>query len=175
MLLVRHADPAPVTEALDRAFRGIWPDLHLSFVGSITDLIERQLRQDVLRKRWLIGIAVLVVLFAATALAAHLSSVVTRRLPELAVMRALGARRMNLLRSLLRGSARVLLVGAIVFVPVSLQVQRALWPTLGSPELASAVIAGMAAAILIVLACSALAAMSVRDERLTDLLRRDSF
>ena len=67
VLLLPHDDPAPAAATIDRAFRSMWPQLQLSMIGSTADLIIRELRHDVTRKRWLIVLAVLVVACGAVA------------------------------------------------------------------------------------------------------------
>ena len=149
-VVVRTAgDPAAFAPAARAAIREMDPDLALYRVQTMEESVRRSLAQRTLYS-WLLGV------FAVMALALALggtygvtSYLVSQRTREIGIRVALGARRADIVRTVLRSSLVVVGVGAVLGVAASLGAARAIADSLFGVPPYDAGILGAATAILL--------------------------
>ena len=124
-LVVRSALPLDQTaEAMRRQLRGIDAGVPLYNIRTLAEHVSRSLYFDKLRASLISWLAVLAVALAAIGIYGVVSYSVSERTREVGIRIALGARRLDVLRLLLGGGARLGAAGIGVGLIVSLWVTR---------------------------------------------------
>jgi putative ABC transport system permease protein len=117
LALRTHRDPLSLVPAVRAAVRRIDPQLALSQVRSMDQVVEDSLRQQRLSAVLIAGFSLAALLLAAMGLFGVVAGSVTRRRHELAIRLALGADHGRLLRQVLREGAALVLLGLLVGLP----------------------------------------------------------
>jgi putative ABC transport system permease protein len=159
VLAVRTAtDPLQFSVPVQKQFASLDPELPVSNVRTMNELIGESLINASLSMRLVAAFAVLSLLLAAVGLYGVLSYLTTQRTTELGIRMALGAQRDQLLRTMLLDGLRPALLGLGVGLALSVVTTRVFQSMLfGTRPLDPAVLAGVIATLLAVaiLACLA--------------------
>jgi putative ABC transport system permease protein len=159
VLAVRTAtDPLQFSVPVQKQFASLDPELPVSNVRTMNELIGESLINASLSMRLVAAFAVLSLLLAAVGLYGVLSYLTTQRTTELGIRMALGAQRDQLLRTMLLDGLRPALLGLGVGLALSVVTTRVFQSMLfGTKPLDPAVLAGVVATLLAVaiLACLA--------------------
>jgi predicted permease len=126
-LLVRASgDPDAVLKSVRRAIVETDPAITVDDLESVTRLIRFSIRDERLLAQLATGLGVLALLLAAIGLFGVMSYSVGRRTSEIGVRTALGARRMDIARMVLRDVLRPVVIGVAVGLPLSIAAVRLL-------------------------------------------------
>jgi len=118
---IRTVDnPRHIVETVRRAMLGSDPDLPLRDVETQADLVDESLGEQHSLAMLLSFFGVVATLLASIGLYGTMAYAVSRRTGEIGLRLALGARRRDVLRMVLRESLAMVLIGAAVGIPVAL-------------------------------------------------------
>jgi putative ABC transport system permease protein len=151
LMLRCNCDPAGLTPDLYRAVAQLDSDLPLANVMSMDAVIERQRNGNPFFERILGTFALLALVLAAIGLYGVVAYSVGQRAHEIGIRMALGAKRSDVMRMILRGGFKLALIGSAVGLVIALPLPKvfdAMFPDLhsGAPVIYLIVLA----AILIV-------------------------
>jgi predicted permease len=156
-LAVRTAsDPLAISIPIQKQIAEYDPELPVSDVLTIQQIIERSLGNASLSASLVLGFAALSLILASVGLYGVLSFLTTQRTGEIGVRMALGAQRQEVLRLMLSNGLRPALYGLTLGLAVSIGAVRLIQSMLyGTRPLDPAIFAAVAATLLVVavLAC----------------------
>jgi len=156
-LAVRTAsDPLAISIPIQKQIAEYDPELPVSDVLTIQQIIERSLGNASLSASLVLGFAALSLILAPVGLYGVLSFLTTQRTGEIGVRMALGAQRQEVLRLMLSNGLRPALYGLTLGLAVSIGAVRLIQSMLyGTRPLDPAIFAAVAATLLVVavLAC----------------------
>jgi putative ABC transport system permease protein len=157
-LAVRTAsDPLSFFVPIQKQIAELDPELPVSDVFSIEQIIERSLGNASLSASLVLGFAVLSLILASVGLYGVLSYLTTQRTGEIGVRMALGARREQVVRLMLGDGLRPALYGLVLGLVVSAGAVRLIQSMLyGTRPLDPAIFAAVAATLLAVAALACL-------------------
>ncbi len=157
-LAVRGAtDPLSFSVPIQKKIAGLDPELPVSDVLTIQQIIERSLGNASLSASLVLGFAVLSLILASVGLYGVLSYLATQRTGEMGVRMALGAQREEILRLMLGDGLRPALYGLTIGLVASIWAVRVIQSMLyGTQPLDPAIFASVAASILVVAALACL-------------------
>ena len=124
IMLVTDVSPGTLEPLLRKALTEIDPNLTITGVASMQEQVERVLDQDRAVARLATIFGVVALLLAAVGLYAVMSYTVAQRTSEIGVRMALGARRAEVLRFVLRGAFRRVLAGLALGLPLAVVAGR---------------------------------------------------
>ena len=156
-LLVRTSgDPGPIVPSVRRAIGETDRAIAIDYLASVPQLIRYSIRDERLVARLATGLGALALVLAAIGLFGVMSYSVGRRTSEIGVRAALGARRTDVLRLVLRDGLRPVVAGLTIGLPLSILAVRALAHHLNDissdpASIAIAVVVLLAAAVAAVL------------------------
>jgi predicted permease len=174
-LLVRTNGDAQLPATVRRVMQSFAPDLPLTEVSPLQDLLDRQIRPWTLGAAVFTGLGLLAAGLAAIGLYAVRSYLVAQRTRELGVRQALGAGRREIAWLVLRDGLRVMGAGLGIGAAIALATTRFVAPLLfeTSPR-DPATLLGVAVMLgLVTLAASAIPAWRAASTRPTDALRAE--
>jgi predicted permease len=156
-LAVRTAsDPLAISIPIQKQIAEFDPELPVSDVLTIQQIIERSLGNASLSASLVLGFAVLSLILASVGLYGVLSYLTAQRSGEIGIRMALGAQRQEVLRLMLSNGLRPALYGLTLGLAVSIGAVRLIQSMLyGTRPLDPAIFAAVAATLLVVavLAC----------------------
>jgi len=151
------ADPLAVSVPIQRQISELDPELPVSEVFTIQQIIERSLGNASLSASLVLSFAVLSLILAAVGLYGVLSYLTTQRSGEIGVRMALGARREQVVRLMLEDGLRPAVYGLGIGIVVSTAAVRLIRSMLyATRPLEPAIFAAVAAALLAVAALACL-------------------
>jgi len=156
LAVVTASDPLAFSVSIQEQIAALDPELPVSDVFTIQQIIERSLGNASLSTSLMLGFAVLSLILASVGLYGVLSYLTTQRTGEIGVRMALGAQREEVLRLLLSDGMRPALFGLTLGLAASVGAVRLIQSMLyGARPLDPAVFAAVAATLLAVavLAC----------------------
>jgi len=155
-LVVRSTtDPAPLSIPIQKSIAAIDPDLPVSNVLTMQELLGRSIANSSFETSLLGAFAALSLLLASVGLFGVLSYLVAQRTSEIGIRIALGAQREQVLRLILTDGLRPALVGLALGLCISAAVTRKLQSQLyGTHPLDPAVFGLVAIALLLVAAAA---------------------
>jgi predicted permease len=113
-------NPRQIVETVRRAMLGIDPDLPLRDVETQAELVDESLGEQHSLAMLLSFFGVVATLLASIGLYGTMAYAVSRRTGEIGLRLALGARRRDVLRMVLRESLALVLIGAAIGIPAAL-------------------------------------------------------
>ncbi len=119
-------DPADVVQQLRRAVAAVDPDLPIDNIAPLRQTMDASIRDQRLVAQLATAFGVLALLLAAIGLYGVMSYAISRRTGELGLRVALGAQRGDVVRMILFGALRLVVVGLVVGVPLALASARLL-------------------------------------------------
>jgi predicted permease len=126
-LLVRTSgDPAPVLKDVRRAITEADPAIAIDDLEPVSRLVRYSIRDERLVAQLATGLGILALLLAAIGLFGVMSYSVGRRTSEIGVRTALGARRADIARMVLRDGLRPVMAGVVLGLPLSIAAMRLL-------------------------------------------------
>jgi len=157
-LVVRTgSDPMVFSVPIQKQIAQLDPELPVSDVLTIQQIIERSLGNASLSASLVLGFAVLSLILASVGLYGVLSYLATQRTGEMGVRMALGAQREEILRLMLGDGLRPALYGLTIGLVASIWTVRVIQSMLyGTQPLDPAIFASVAASILVVAALACL-------------------
>jgi putative ABC transport system permease protein len=151
------ADPLSFSVPIQKKIAELDPELPVSDVLTIQQIIERSLGNASLSASLVLGFAVLSLILASVGLYGVLSYLATQRTGEMGVRMALGAQREEILRLMLGDGLRPALYGLTIGLGTSIWAVRVIQSMLyGTQPLDPAIFASVAASILVVAALACL-------------------
>ena len=151
------ADPLAVSVPIQKQIAELDPELPVSDVFTMQQIIERSLGNASLSASLVLGFAVLSLILASVGLYGVLSYLTTQRTGEIGVRMALGARREQVVRLMLGDGLRPALYGLILGLFASVGAVRLIDSMLyGTQPLDPAIFAAVAATLLAVAALACL-------------------
>ncbi len=151
------ADPLSFSVPIQKKIAELDPELPVSDVLTIQQIIERSLGNASLSASLVVGFAVLSLILASVGLYGVLSYLATQRTGEMGVRMALGAQREEILRLMLGDGLRPALYGLTIGLVASIWAVRVIQSMLyGTQPLDPAIFASVAASILVVAALACL-------------------
>src|SRR6266481_5570067 len=151
------ADPLSFSVPIQKKIAELDPELPVSDVLTIQQIIERSLGNASLSATLVLGFAVLSLILASVGLYGVLSYLATQRTGEMGVRMALGAQREEILRLMLGDGLRPALYGLTIGLVASIWAVRVIQSMLyGTQPLDPAIFASVAASILVVAALACL-------------------
>jgi putative ABC transport system permease protein len=151
------ADPLSFSVPIQKKIAELDPELPVSDVVTIQQIIERSLGNASLSASLVLGFAVLSLILASVGLYGVLSYLATQRTGEMGVRMALGAQREEILRLMLGDGLRPALYGLTIGLVASIWAVRVIQSMLyGTQPLDPAIFASVAASILVVAALACL-------------------
>lgn len=118
--------PESVAESARRAFAAFDPNVPLSTVRGLGELVNSSIRSDILIARLSVLFGLVALLLACVGLYGLMSYTIGGRTREIGLRMALGAQRRQVLSMVLREALKLVLIGVLVGVPASLLASRAL-------------------------------------------------
>jgi predicted permease len=116
--------PAALTEPARKAFAALDASVPLTRVRTVSELVDSSISNDILIARLSTLFGGLALLLACVGLYGVMSYTVSRRTREIGVRMALGAQRIQVLRMVLEEAMKLVLIGILVGIPVTLLVTR---------------------------------------------------
>ncbi len=158
ILIVRTAsDPLASSVAIQKQIAGLDPELPVSDVLTMQQIIERSLGNASLSASLVLAFAVLSLMLASVGLYGVLSYLTTQRTGEIGVRLALGAQREQVVRLMLGDGLRPAFYGLLLGLAASAGAVRLIQSMLyGTRPLDPAIFAGVAATLLVVAALACL-------------------
>ena len=151
------ADPLSFSVPIQKKIAELDPELPVSDVLTIQQIIERSFGNASLSASLVLGFAVLSLILASVGLYGVLSYLATQRTGEMGVRMALGAQREEILRLMLGDGLRPALYGLTIGLVASIWTVRVIQSMLyGTQPLDPAIFASVAASILVVAALACL-------------------
>jgi ABC-type antimicrobial peptide transport system permease subunit len=126
LVLRASRDARSLLPDLNRAMREFNPDLASSEILTMDQIVEDAMGSQLLAARLLEALGALALLVALAGLYSLLTYLTTLRTRELGLRLALGAQREDILTMVLRGAGRLLLMGTVIGVAISLMTARLL-------------------------------------------------
>jgi predicted permease len=151
------ADPLSFSVPIQKKIAELDPELPVSDVLTIQQIIERSLGNASLSASLVLGFAVVSLILASVGLYGVLSYLATQRTGEIGVRMALGAQREEILRLMLSDGLRPALYGLTLGLAASIWAVRLIQSMLyGTQPLDPAIFASVAASMLVVAALACL-------------------
>jgi putative ABC transport system permease protein len=151
------ADPLSFSVPIPKKIAELDPELPVSDVLTLQQIIERSLGNASLSASLVLGFAVLSLILASVGLYGVLSYITTQRTGEIGVRMALGAQREDVLRLTLDDGLRPALYGLTLGLSASIGAVRLIQSMLyGTRALDPAIFASVAASMLVVAALACL-------------------
>ncbi|HEV8410670.1 MAG TPA: ABC transporter permease [Gemmatimonadaceae bacterium] len=119
-------DPALLVNRVREAIVAIDPALPIGGIDPLTDLMQQSIREERLVAKLATGFGALALLLASVGLYGVMTYAITRRTREIGLRVALGARRIDLVRSIVLESLGLVAVGMVFGVPIALGAARLL-------------------------------------------------
>ena len=116
--------PAVLTEAARKVFAAFDPNVPLTRVSTVEELVDRSISEDILIARLSSFFGVLALLLACIGLYGVMAYTVNGRTREIGVRMALGAQRTQVLWMVLHEAMKLVVIGVIVGIPLALAVAR---------------------------------------------------
>lgn len=156
VMVVRASGPmSPVLGQLRGAIRSEDPNVAIAQMSTMDELVERSLTQEKLMALLASFFGALALVLASIGLYGVLAYAVSRRTSEIGIRMALGASPGSVLRMVLGGSLRVVVVGLVIGLGAAVACGRLITAQLYGVEPTDALALGGAAALLIVIAMAA--------------------
>jgi putative ABC transport system permease protein len=175
MVIRTTGDPRPLAALIQRELRGVDPTSAVEKVTTMAEIRRQSLAETTFAMRLLTGFAGVATLLAIVGLYGVLSLSVGSRTKELAVRKAIGAQRHQIVRLVIGEGSRLIAVGLVLGVVAALMVGRLLESLLFDVKPADPLtltIAGAAFALLALLVCLVPARRAGRVE-LMEALRQE--
>ncbi|MBW8746864.1 MAG: ABC transporter permease [Acidobacteria bacterium] len=155
-LIVRStADPAPLSIPIQKAIAAIDPDLPVSNVLTMQEILGRSIASSNFETSLLGAFAALSLLLASVGLFGVLSYLVAQRTSEIGIRIALGAQREQVLRLILTDGLRPALVGLALGLCVSAAVTRKIQSQLYGTHPLDPAVFGLVTVVLLLVAAAA--------------------
>ncbi|HEX7284941.1 MAG TPA: ABC transporter permease [Candidatus Angelobacter sp.] len=116
--------PAALAEAARKAIAAFDPNIPITRVATVEELVDRSISEDILIARLSSFFGVLGLLLACIGLYGVMAYTVNRRTREIGIRMALGAQRSQVLGMVLREAMKLVLIGIIAGIPIALLVSR---------------------------------------------------
>ncbi|WP_263416319.1 ABC transporter permease [Terriglobus albidus] len=166
-LVVRSTtDPAPLSIPIQKAIASVDPDLPVSNVLTMQEVLGRSIANSSFETSLLGAFAALSLLLASIGLFGVLSYLVAQRTSEIGIRIALGARREQVLRLILTDGLRPALVGLALGLCISAAVTRKIQSQLYGTHPLDPVVFGLVAIVLLLVAVAACTVPAWRASRL---------
>ena len=117
-------DPAGIVQDVRKAFANLDATVPLGRIRVLTELVDSSISEDILIARLSSFFGALALLLACVGLYGVMSYTVNRRTREIGVRMALGAQRTQVLGMVLEEALKLVLIGVLVGIPVTLVVTR---------------------------------------------------
>ena len=124
-LEISTREPAALVEPVRQAIRAYDPDLPIREIAPLTSMIDETITNERTIARLAVIFGLLALLLAAIGLYGVISYTIARRINEIGIRMALGARRSRVLWMVLRETMLLALAGIVIGVPVALGSARA--------------------------------------------------
>jgi predicted permease len=148
--------PEAVGPAVRSAVRQIDSSLDIESMEMVDASLDRMLVRDQLMANLAAAFGVLAMLLAATGLYGVLAYTVARRSREMGIRMALGARRSEIVRLVVRDGGAMVVAGGVIGIPAALLVARGLATQLfGLSAFSPAILAASILVLMTVAACAA--------------------
>jgi predicted permease len=116
--------PAALAEAARKAIAAFDPNVPISRVATVEELVDRSISEDILFTRLSSFFGILGLLLACIGLYGVMAYTVNGRTREIGVRMALGAQRAQVLGMVLREAMKLVVIGIIAGIPLALLVSR---------------------------------------------------
>jgi predicted permease len=163
-------DEAALIPALRRLVYAENPNLPISTLRSMEDLIEGRMSQDKLVARLSFAFGVVALLLAAIGLYGVLSFGIARRTQELGIRQAMGAQQSSLLAMVLRETSVLLLAGLVAGALLACAGMRLLSGMIYGVKPEDPLVVGMAVALLLITGLAAALLPAYRASRVDPLV-----
>jgi predicted permease len=126
-LMVRtHGEPAPIAAPVRKAIVAVDASLPIDGIDPLASLMQQSIREERLVAKLASGFGVFALLLASIGLYGVMTYAITRRTREIGLRMALGARREDVVRSILFESLKLVAAGMIVGLPLAVSAVRLL-------------------------------------------------